>query len=467
MRTFGRSCLLLLFPLGLALTAQPAAACSCVGGGFGEYEPCEAWGAAAIFVGKVAGVTTVPSTMDDYGVGEWEHRIFHFDVSESFVGVQGKTADVETGMGNGDCGVDFDIGETYFVYAGADSDGTLRVSMCGDMSKPLAQAERDLAFARQVQKGEWTAVYGRVTTLMREDLHDYPKGWGMPGVTVRLWGPHGRRFEAVTNGLGYFTVKGRLRGTYTMRAVLPPGLYAPAAPAAPAEQEVEVHPDDCAGAEIVVSSLGTIEGRVVDPDGMGVVSMAVALMPVDKPHDLYQIATADTDEKGRYVFESIPAGVYSMAANHKGPGANGLPYLPTYYPDAGKLTGAAPVTLKPAESVKLEDIRLPPAIRKVSVAGTVRWPDGRPAEGVAVVLGLDEWEGVWADTDANGRYEVTGFEGLRYRLVADGEWIDAAAHSEPRELVLGGEELAIDLVLDHPSEIKTPGEWQRRGGRPY
>jgi hypothetical protein len=288
----------------------------------------------------------------------------------------------------------------------------------------------------------------------------------MPGVTVRLWGPHGRRFEAVTNDLGYFTVKGRLRGTYTMRAVLPPGLHSPAAPAAPAEQEVEIHPDECAGAEIVVSSLGTIEGRVVDPDGMGVVAMEVALMPADKPHDLYQIATVDTDEKGRYVFENVPAGVYSVAANYEGPGADRLPYPPTYYPDGGQLTDAARLTLEPAGSVKLEEIRLPPAIRKVSVAGIVRWPDGRPAEGVAVVLGIDEWEHVWADTDANGRYEVTGYEGLRYELVADGEWSDAAAHSEPRELVLGGEDLEIDLVLDHPTGIKTPGEWHRQGSKP-
>jgi hypothetical protein len=198
MRTFGRSCLLRLVSLGLVSLglAQPAAACSCVGGGFGEYEPCEAWGAAAIFVGKVAGVTTVPSTMDDYGVGEWEHRIFHFEVSESFAGVQGKTADIETGMGNGDCGVEFDIGETYFVYAGADSSGTLMVSMCGNMSKRLAQAERDLAFARQVQKASgrpsmaasrtWCA---RTSMIIRRDggCQGSPSGFGVPtaGVSKR------------------------------------------------------------------------------------------------------------------------------------------------------------------------------------------------------------------------------------------------------------------------------------------
>ncbi|HEX5718178.1 MAG TPA: carboxypeptidase-like regulatory domain-containing protein [Thermoanaerobaculia bacterium] len=446
----------------MALAARPAAACSCIGGGFGEYEPCEAWGAAGIFAGKVTGVTYVMpdgTETDDQPDTRPDHRVFHFDVIEAFVGVQGKTADVVTGMGDGDCGVDFTVGESYFVYAGGDPGGTLGVSMCGDMSKPLTQAGGDLAFARQVQRGEWTAIYGRVTALAREDLHDYPGGEGMPGVTVRVWGPRGRRFEAVTNEWGYFTVKGRLRGTYTMRAVMPEGFPTPA------EQEVEVHPDECAGVEIVVSSLGTIQGRVVDLHGKPVESMAVALMPVDKPHDDYQIETADTDEKGRYLFEKIPAGVYLVAANHKGPGAYGPPYQPTYYPHTGKLTNAARVTLEPAGSVKLEDIRLPPPVRKVSVTGTVRWPDGRPVEGVAVVLALNEWDGMSGDTDAEGRYEVTGYEGLRYWLVADGEWVDAVAHSKPQELVLG-EELAIDLVLDHPSDIKTPGEWHRRGSKP-
>ena len=460
MRTFGSSCLL-VFSLGLALAASPAASCSCMGGGFGEDEPCESWGAAAIFVGKVTGLTLVPpegatqEQVDAYEVRP-DHRVFHFDVVESFAGVQGRTADVETGVGDGDCGVDFTIGETYFVYAGGVPGGPFHVSLCGYRLKSLSQAEHDIAFARQVQRGEWTSLYGRVATLTRANLDDVPEDKGIPGITVEIEGPHRQRFEAVTNQYGWFTVKGRLAGTYTMRAMLPQGSPPAAA------QEVEVGPDSCAGAEILVSSLGNVRGRVVDLRGRPVESMEVALMPVDKPHDEHEIETVSTDGEGGYLFEKIPAGAYFVAANPDGPGTYGPPYAPTYYPHADKLAGAGRVTLKPAQDLELEDLRLPPPVREVSVTGTVRWPDGCPVEGVPVVLALSEWDGVSGTTDADGRYEVKGYEGMRYWLVADGEWTDAVSHSEPQEVVLGREELAIDLVLDHPAPIKTPGEWHRR-----
>ena len=32
--------------------------------------------------------------------------------------------------------------------------------------------------------------------------------------------------------------------------------------------------------------------------------------------------------------------------------------------------------------------------------------------------------------------------------------------------MLGREELEIDLVLDHPAPIKTPGEWHRQSSKP-
>lgn len=458
MRTFGSSCLLIL--ASLAFAASPVAACSCVGGAFGEHEPCESWDAAGIFLGKVTGVTLVPpegatqEQVDAYEVRP-ASRIFHFDVIEPFAGVQGKTADVETGVGDGDCGVDFTIGETYFVYAGGVAGGPFHVSLCDYPTQSLAQAADDIAFARQVQRGEWTSLYGRVASLTRANLDDFPEDEGMPGITVRIEGPNSQRFEAVTNEFGYFTVQGRHVGTFTMRAVLPAGSPPAAA------QEVEVQPDDCGGAEIIVSALGNVRGRVVDLRGRPADSMEVSLMPVDKPHDEHEIATVSTDGEGGYLFEKIPAGAYFVVANPDGPGAYGSPYAPTYYPHAARLAGATRVTLKPAQDLELEDLRLPSPVKEVAVTGTVRWPDGCPVEGVAVVLALSEWDGVSGDTDAAGRYEVKGYEGLRYWLIADGEWSDAVSHSKPQEVVLGRQDLEIDLVLDDPAPIKTPGEWHR------
>jgi len=324
-----------------------------MGGGFGSDEPCEGWGSVAVFVGRVASVSVIPKR------GEWDmqHRVYLFEILEAFVGVQGKTVEVSTGMGGGDCGLDFEIGETYFVYTGGDANGNLWVGACSDRTKKLAQAEADLAFAREAQRGEWTALYGRVRTNVRENLSDQAAGLGMTGVTVTVEGPRGQRFEAVTDDFGKFTVKGQLEGTYTVRAKVPPG-YPAAAP-----QKVEVLKGECEGAEILVTSLGTIQGRVVDAQRKPVNEMKVALMPVDSPYDEYEIALAYTDTEGNYLFEEVPPGVYFLAANPDGPGAYGQAYQPAYYPQASDLDSATRVTLEPSAALELRDIRLSPADR--------------------------------------------------------------------------------------------------------
>lgn len=455
MKTFGRATLLACV---LILCSLPASACSCQGGGFGAHEPCEHWSSYAVFVGKAVGVSVVEE--GEYE-GGWMHRVFLFDVLEGFVGVEDKkSVEVLTGMGGGDCGLNFEIGETYFVYTGGDASGNFWVGICSGMTKRLVRAEKDLAFAREVKRGGWTALYGRVRTNERDDLEDEPESEGLAGIEVRIEGPGGKRFEAVTDAQGDFTVDGQLEGTYTVRAVLPPG-----SPAA-APQTVELVKGECTGAEIVVSSLGTLRGRVVDDARKPVQELSVYLMPAGKPFDDESIVSDSTDEEGRYLFEEVPPGDYILVVNPDGPGVYDPPYPATYHPGVSDLAGAGRVKLEPSATLELRDLRLPPAIREVSVSGVVTWPDGLPAAGIWVVLAYTKWDGVPAETDADGRYELKGLEGLRYLLIADGEWTDAAFHSTPQEVVLDRGDLVINLVLEHSIGIETPGEWHRRGWKP-
>src|SRR6185295_12203766 len=108
-------CLLSASLLILIWLNSYAFACSCIGPG----KPCQAYGAAsAVFVGTVIAVRTAeratPVNRDNI---DWTPRTFKFSVEQSFLGAGGREAEVATGMGGGDCGYEFKVGERYLVYA--------------------------------------------------------------------------------------------------------------------------------------------------------------------------------------------------------------------------------------------------------------------------------------------------------------------------------------------------------------
>lgn len=83
-------------------SAAPAFACSCV-----EFAPAKQFeNATAVFVG------TVKSISVDGG-----RKSVDFDVIESRKGSIAETITVATGLGDADCGVNFETGREYIVYA--------------------------------------------------------------------------------------------------------------------------------------------------------------------------------------------------------------------------------------------------------------------------------------------------------------------------------------------------------------
>lgn len=66
---------------------------------------------------------TSKSTLD-------RHRVVSLRVLRSYRGEAAGTVRVWTGIGEGDCGFDFDTGSQYLVYADKVEDGTLITSIC-------------------------------------------------------------------------------------------------------------------------------------------------------------------------------------------------------------------------------------------------------------------------------------------------------------------------------------------------
>ena len=96
--------------------------------------------ADAVFVGKV---TSVLDTLRRSGSFDYHARRAIFAPQAVWKGPTSGSVTILTGMGWGDCGIHFTVGERYLVFASADSNGVLFTRACSH-TELVASASRYL-----------------------------------------------------------------------------------------------------------------------------------------------------------------------------------------------------------------------------------------------------------------------------------------------------------------------------------
>jgi hypothetical protein len=146
---FGGILILSVF-LGLLLgfAPRPAYACSCAGGTgpVPDQVRAELQSSSMVFSGRVVGIEDRQSGVSVLGFlfgGATYGRAVTFEVAAVWKGTPRSRVVVHTGWGGGDCGVGFQVGESYLVYAGEAQD-ELRTSIC-TRTADLTYAQADLA----------------------------------------------------------------------------------------------------------------------------------------------------------------------------------------------------------------------------------------------------------------------------------------------------------------------------------
>src|SRR5262249_10049444 len=265
-------------------------------------------------------------------------RRIRFDVAEAFRGVSGATVDVLTGLGGGDCGYPFRVGERYLVYAQASTDGsTLDTGIC-TRTRPIGDAAEDLAYARSVRNGRVEG--GTVTgTVQGGDRQDAP----LAGVPVVLEGGRAR-FRAISDGNGLFAIANLLGGAYAIAAEPPPNTYAEIWP----KTVTLADPRACAEVSIVVRADGRAVGRVVDSRGQPIADLTVGLFPqaaLTRGPGNADVVEVRTALAGRYAFARLAPGRYLVGMNLQ-TDLKGLPVLPRiFYPGVSAASAARPFDL--------------------------------------------------------------------------------------------------------------------------
>jgi hypothetical protein len=208
---------LILMAVGLAaLSARPAAACSCIG----KRPACEAfWDPGAVFAGRVTSIGPADKNVDR----PFENRRVRFEIVEAFHGVTTSVLDVYTGMGGGDCGYAFVVGRSYLVYAYQAAGSRLTTGICS-RTQPLSEAADDLAYLRSLPLtgAQGATIFGSV--------HHRDKDIATkPGVTMMapvgslgvVMDCGGAAYRGTTDADGRFKISGVPVGSCTPRLESP------------------------------------------------------------------------------------------------------------------------------------------------------------------------------------------------------------------------------------------------------
>ena len=258
MRLHGIDSLLLritiLVVLFLAIRSG-AEACSCIMPG----PPCASyWQVDAVFSGKVTAISSVVSAPAEDSQSPWPRmRRVTLAIESAFRGVEGRSVELLTGQGGGDCGYNFVSGERYLVYAHR-SDRGLVATICS-RTRLMKDAAEDLAYIQNLPPvGSGATIKGRVIQQsVRFESAEAQARIRKPMVdtVVRIAG-HGISRQERTNSTGDFQFSGLPGGTYKVRVDLPR-----TSDDSFTEMEVNVVDRGCADIPFSVNQNGRIQGR--------------------------------------------------------------------------------------------------------------------------------------------------------------------------------------------------------------
>jgi len=165
-----------------------------------------------------------------------KHRVVEFDVTRVFRGTNQTHLSIVTGLGTGDCGYDFWLGESYLVYAISGPEGIWFTSICSGTSaiedsetsvrflagqKPTAN---DLLSPEEYQKQYYERVQSRRTGSVCGQVLK-PDGSPLTGASVELWEPrnddlppHRGSDPNTSSAAGHFCIENMPPGKYFLTA---------------------------------------------------------------------------------------------------------------------------------------------------------------------------------------------------------------------------------------------------------
>lgn len=407
-----RSCALgCLFLFG----APMSWACSCIG----PLPACSVYTATdSLFVGQVMEIVNRERPPDqDPGSFSFSSRLVRFSIQERFRGALGSIVEIATGMGGGDCGFPFKVGETYLVYASVLKSGQLCAGICS-RTQSLENASADLEFLRSLSsQPPGGTIFGKV--MFRDESSQNRQDAPMPAARVDISGPTSAK--VLTDAQGNYSFRSLPPGKYAVNFELPKDFLSQSF-------NISVADRTCSEVNEYASPAGEISGRVLDANGNPVANLMVDLRDDSKPQEPAERRQFDfthTDHDGYYTFQGVAPGTYMPGVNINFTPEQKAPYARTYYP--GLKDDTQPIRLGFGQRFVHADIQLPPKLVEREVQVVVTWPDGSRVKGAAVLVtdSLDMDVRFTPQPSAQNPGAILLLEGEKYYVVAS---VDSKDH---------------------------------------
>jgi hypothetical protein len=278
-------------PLLLLSAGGLLKACSCPM----NMPPCQGyWQSSAVFAGMV---TQLPSPNLSAELNKRESTFrsvrFAFSVVKAYRGDLENEVQVSSGLGGGDCGYPFRVGERYLVYAYVDPETKeLSTSIC-TLTKSLVDAGKDLDYIRTIKtEPAGTRLYGSVHDYTRTRTGSRISPELLAGADIELKTPQGILHQ-VSDKNGTYEWKGLQAGKYQMSVKL--GNYLSLSLSG---IDLNLPGEGCFALDVAVESNGQIEGRVLDDEGNPQAFQRVEL--ADSEGNGLGEFHVETDQEGHY-----------------------------------------------------------------------------------------------------------------------------------------------------------------------
>lgn len=423
-----------------SFAGQTAKACSCLSPG----TPCESYGrAAAVFVGTVTGVRTSeqPKAKDvverrkqeDAGEIDWTPIAYRFSVEQAYLGVAGAEIEIFTGRGGGDCGVTFQTGQRYLVYAYRSKD-KLTTSIC-TRTKPFNRATEDVAFLGTLSSAApGVTIYGKVNYQPDEK----PEGSEVfsSDVLITIEGESEKK-EIRPDSEGGFRVSGLRPGRYQVALRLPETLTTPRN-----EEVLTLADRGCGAVGWYIVDNGRVNGRVVNANGEPVARILVSLVDPNASATDYPSKLERTNDEGYFAFSAVPRGTYHIAVNqnrHPDPNDPTNAYPLSFYPGVVDQKHAQAITVGAGEKLSDIEVRIPSKRPASMLTGSVVWEDGSPVANAQLsvqdVTNNDNSSHHGVAVDEQGKFKIEGYTGQKLVIEARSNrpYVPGANRSEPME----------------------------------
>ena len=353
-----------------------------------------------------------------------------FRVEEVFSGIRRNEteADVYTNPGSCTCGLEFQTGKRYLVFANRATEGTLPTAVCS-LVRPVEQASALLPQLRAKRDGYKVAsLYGVLRREQKPYKSTEVEDYNQPQANIGIQVADGEStYKTRTDTDGIYSFYDLPRGKYRLTAEtsesgLARSIIVVDRPWPSVEDFIDLQSNICDEQNVVALPSGSIQGHVLDSQGNPLSNARVVLFRAESFKEGQEGTLAVWEEwqrKNGFLFENIAEGDYILVFNYLNQPDPNAPFPRTFYPNAAEKSKAAIIHVSEGEHLQDANIHLNGGEPTRKILVRLIMEDGIRRPGTRITVEADRGVAPAPVPEGNDAYSIRVLRGVYYTIQAD------------------------------------------------